>query len=444
MKLDVYPDSVNYTCQVLKVSAIRKHPNADKLQIAALGGNNVICGLDTKVGDLVLFFPVESQLGEEFVVKNDLLRRKDTDGKPAGGLFEAHRRVRCIKLRDEYSEGYICSVGYLDTIGIDSSKLTVGDEFNTINGVEICRKYAPKTAKGNSDSTKVGKKPKKVESKLIDGQFHLHYDTTQLRKNLGHFAETDLIVITQKMHGSLAAMGKVLCKKPLIFKNKVAKFLGFDIQTTEYDYVYSSRTVVKNKSLNSNAGYYDHDIWTDAFERNREFIEDNITLYGELVGQLPNGKHIQKGYIYGTEPNNFDFYIYRITFTNIAGKVYDFSWQQIKNYCTKYGLKHVPELFYGRVSEFTAFAETLGRDVGYVLPEESHDFGDKLLMLLSNTYLEKKLPEGVPDEGVCIRNESKDFIAFKLKAKNFLGHETLMLDDGDVGVDDSENEISVE
>lgn len=437
MKLDVYPNSVNYTCQVLKVSALRKHPNADKLQIATLGGNNVICGLDTRVDDLVLFFPVESQLGEDFAVKNDLLRRKDADGKPAGGLFEAHRRVRCVKLRDEYSEGYICDVKYLDTIGIDSSKLTVGDEFNSINGIEICKKYLPKSAGNTIESAKIGKKPKKVESKLVDGQFHLHYDTTQLRKNLSHFAENDLIVITQKMHGSLAAMARVLCKKPLAFKDKVAKFFGFDIQTTEYDYVYSSRTVVKNKSLNSNAGYYDHDIWTDAFERNREFIEDNATLYGELVGQLPSGRFIQKGYSYGTKPNEFDFYIYRITFTNASGKVLELNWQQIKNYCNKYGLKHVPELFYGKVSEFVTFAESLGRDVGYVLPE-SADFGDKLLTLLSNTYLEKKLPEGVPDEGICVRNESKDFIAYKLKAKSFLGYETQMLDSGDTGVVDDE------
>lgn len=439
MNLKIDQESVNYTCQVLQIKQLRKHVNADRLQIATLQGNNVICGLDTKLDDVVLYFPVGCQIEQKFAEVNDLIRRKDADGKPAGGMFELPSlRVRTITLRGEKSEGFICPVSYLDGLGIKSSKLKVGDEFTHIDGKEILRKYVPKT-KNVTVSEKVGKKPKKAESKLIPGQYNLHYDTSQLRKSLSHFGENDLVVISQKMHGSLMSMGKVLCKKQnLSLFNKLLLKLGVNIVNTEYADVYSSRTVIKNKSLNSNPDYYGYDVWTDCYEKYKECLEPNITLHGELVGMLPSGKYIQPGYLYGCESNNWEFYVYRITFTSAKDKVYEFSWQQIKNYCNRYGLKHVDELFYGKVSEFMDFAAKLNRQVGYT--SMSEEFGDKFLNAIQNTFLEKQLPEGVWDEGICIRNESKDFIAYKCKGFNFLGAEDLALDVGDTGLDDSSEE----
>lgn len=436
MKLDTYKDSVNYTCQVLKVTALRNHPNADRLKIATLQGNNVICGLDTQVGDVVLYFPTESQLGERFAEANDLIRRKDADGKPAGGMFENHRRVRCVKIRSEYSEGFICPINYLDNVGINSSRLSLESQFNSIDGVEICKKYIPKQ-RGNPSVAKTGKKPKRCESKLIDGQFRLAYDTSKLRQNLHAFAEDSLIAISEKMHGMNCALGKVLCKKKLSRVEKTLKFFGANVVDTEYSDVYSSRAVIKNKDLNPNPGFYNFDLWSVCYEKYKEFLEPNVILYGELVGQLPTGRWIQGGYRYGTKDNEWDFYVYRITFTTIAGKVYDFNWQQIKNYCDKYGIKHVPELFYGRVSEFFSFAEKLNRDVGYIQDDDT--FESKFLTTMSNTYLEKDLPEGVPFEGVCVRNESKDFIAYKLKARNFLKLETETLDKDEITLEDEDS-----
>jgi hypothetical protein len=75
------------------------------------------------------------------------------------------------------------------------------------------------------------------------------------------------------------------------------------------------------------------------------------------------------------------------------------------------GLKYVPELFYGRISE-----------------KFKHESEDSFLQELSSEYLEKVLSEKVPDEGVCIRNESKDFIAYKLKSFAFFEYETKQLD----------------
>lgn len=441
MNYEIYPDSANYTCQVLKVKNLRLHPNANKLQIAVVQGNSVICGLDTKVDDLVLFFPLETQLSEDFAIKNDLIRRKDADGKAAGGLFEAHRRIKCVKLRGEVSEGYIAPLEYLDTIGINSSKLQEGDEFNIIDGKEVCRKYVIKSRNRNT-SVKQGKAPKLSESKLVSGQFAVHYDTSPLKKNLHNFKETDLVVISEKMHGCVASLGKVLCKKKLSKLEKFFKWCGLNIVDTEYADVYSSRKVIKNTDLNTGAGFYNFDVWTECYEKYKDTLQPNLILHGEIVGELPTGAQIQKGYLYNCEPNNWDFYVFRIVFVSANGKNYEFSWQQVKNYCEKYGLNHVKELFYGKISDFMLFADSLNRDVGYVAADDS--FEEQFLSKLGNTYLEKVLPEGVPFEGICIRNESKDFVANKFKARNFLGYETTMLDAGETNIEDNESAELIE
>ena len=56
----------NYAATVVQIDNLRKHENADRLQITNIFGNTVIVGLDTKIGDVGLFFPLESQIGLEF------------------------------------------------------------------------------------------------------------------------------------------------------------------------------------------------------------------------------------------------------------------------------------------------------------------------------------------------------------------------------------------
>jgi len=84
---------------------------------------------------------------------------------------------------------------------------------------------------------------------------------------------------------------------------------------------------------------------------------------------------------------------------------------------------HVPEYYYGPLNNFFEFEQ----------PED-------LLNALKVTYLEKDLPEGVPDEGICIRNESTDFIAYKLKSFKFLEYETEELDRGEITIEDEQSE----
>ena len=49
---------------VVQIQELKPHSNADRLQIAVIFGASVIVGLDVKVGDLGVYFPIDLQLSE--------------------------------------------------------------------------------------------------------------------------------------------------------------------------------------------------------------------------------------------------------------------------------------------------------------------------------------------------------------------------------------------
>ena len=51
---------------VVKVNELRKHPNADRLNIATFFGNDTCVSLDIVKGEIGIYFPVDLQLSEEF------------------------------------------------------------------------------------------------------------------------------------------------------------------------------------------------------------------------------------------------------------------------------------------------------------------------------------------------------------------------------------------
>ena len=103
---------------------------------------------------------------------------------------------------------------------------------------------------------------KKYESKLVDNQFRFHLDTSQLFRNLHEITPDSLISVSYKIHGTSTISSYILCKKPLKWYEKILKKIGVNIIDTHYDYIWSSRKVIKNSELNSNAEhYYKEDIW---------------------------------------------------------------------------------------------------------------------------------------------------------------------------------------
>ena len=105
-----------YKAYITKITNLRKHSNADRLLVGECFGNNVIVSLNTKEGDVGVYFPVDGKLDEKFATINDIVRRKDEFGNPCGGYLDPDKRnITAIKLRGEKSDGLFLPLTCLST-----------------------------------------------------------------------------------------------------------------------------------------------------------------------------------------------------------------------------------------------------------------------------------------------------------------------------------------
>lgn len=346
---------------VVKINLLRPHSNADRLQIATIFDSNVIVSLDTHLDDIGVYFPSDIQLSEEFCKVNDLVRRKDENGNPAGGYLDPNKRnIRPLKLRGEKSDGlYLPITCMMEFCPI--SDLKVGDTIGVVNGHEICKKYIPYRTKAYHYTEKVRKQ--KVN---FAPTFFEHCDTAQLAYNLEAFRAGDVVELTLKMHGTSARMGYLPLLQPRTLLDKILR------RTRKtYGNVIGTRRVVLDET--HTGGFYED----NAFRRHiAKKVEGKLhrgeTIYGEIVGfQGPNGAPIMssvknskisdKAFTkqYGEETvfsydcnaaNGYEdehpcceLYVYRMTMVNDDGDVVDYSPAQIRYRCEQMGVKVVPQ-----------------------------------------------------------------------------------------------------
>ena len=89
---------MSYNAIIAKIDNTKKHPTANRLLIGEVLGHQIIIGLDSKVGDIGVFFGDDGQLSEEYAKANDLIRYTDEkNGEKKGGFFDKNRRVREIR-----------------------------------------------------------------------------------------------------------------------------------------------------------------------------------------------------------------------------------------------------------------------------------------------------------------------------------------------------------
>ena len=370
-----------YCGYITRLKNVRKHSNADRLQLADCFGNTVIVGLEYTEGQLGVYFPVDGQLSVEFCTANDLVRRKDENGNPAGGYLDPEKRnIKAMKLRGEKSDGLFMPLTALANF-TTVSDLKEGDTITVLNGVEICKKYIPKRkASGEWHGGSKGRKTK------VDfcPTFAQHVDTEQLAYNLSAFKAGDVVELTLKMHGTSGRTGYLPLRKekPLNWFQKLFKKHP-DIYY-EYGYVTGTRRVVLDNT--HDGGYYDDNSFrlrmAEKFEgklRKGEtvyyeivgFVNDQIPImssvknskisdkaftkqYGEETvfsyGCDPNGEWEEKHYCAAPDCLDFDatipprcqVYVYRMTMTNEDGDVIEYSPEQMRMRCDQMGVKYVP------------------------------------------------------------------------------------------------------
>jgi hypothetical protein len=443
--------NVNYLAKVVRIDRFKPHsdPQVTRLKCCVVDGFNIICGIDSNPG-LYVYFPTACCINPDFLRYANLYKHKELNSDPEqSGMFEDNGRVKAIRLRGELSEGFILPAvtleNYIVTVTNVSCKVEEGLEVDCVEhggkSFWINKKYIP-NRRGSSASVSQksrGKVPAGLD-KVIENQFRFHYDTTLIKKCPHVLHPGDLISITEKVHGTSGISAYVLCNRPLNWRQKIARWLTGET-FAHYDYIYSSRTVIKNKYINPKAsdGFYGVDVWKYADDIVRPCLMKGMTVYYEIIGFLPNGAYIQKGYDYGCvqpEPGeNYEhgkhFYVrpYRVTLTNQDGQIHEFSAREVQYWAESVGLWAVQEYFYGRAGALYGI-------------KFDDDWNDNFLARLAsdkNFYMEQPSPScnnKVPHEGIVIKVENMRSEAFKLKCFAFLDKEGKELDKGEVNIED--------
>lgn len=445
--------NVNYLAKIVKIDNFHKHsdPEVTKLKCCCIDGFNIITGIDSEPG-LYVYFPTACCINPKFLSYANLYRHGELNvDQTKTGMFEDNGRVKAIRLRGELSEGFIIPIVVLEnwvmsTVNVEL-KVEEGTEFDSIEHdgktFWVNKKYIPKNtrtpgAPGSGNSGK-GKQPKGLD-KIIENQFRFHYDTVLIKKCPHVLHPNDLISITSKVHGTSGISAYVLCKQELNWKQKIARWLTGE-EFDKYDYLYSSRSVIKNQYYNKSVqgGFYRVDVWKYADDIVRPCLSKGMTAYYEIIGFLPNGGYIQKNYDYGCLPpvgdeaytygKHFKVQIYRVTITDVSGKVHEFSAREVQLWAQMVGLVPVEQYYYG-------YAKDLYPDL-----DPSEHWNENFLSKLANDknfYMECNSPtcdNKVPHEGIVIKIENMKSEAFKLKCFKFLDGEGKALDKGEVDIE---------
>lgn len=463
----IFEDSQNYTALVIKLPVKEEIQGLDNLVKVNVFGNECLIGKDSPTDQLYLFFPAGAQLSEAFVRGNNLYRESQANAdETKKGFFELNRRVKAIKFRGIISTGFVIPVHSLQNLwtdGIDRdwacgviAQLKVGDSFNEIDGVEVCRKYfVPVATQSQGKGDKASRINSKVADVLIANQFRFHSETSHLANNLHQLTPSDLILISDKWHGSSCILSKVYVKRKLSLREKILNIFGAGIDNRKLAYIYSSGKPkshlpkgIEGLWKNDGVDYYNADIWKTAMNDYRNKIEDGISLYGELVGFTAGGSFIQKGYDYGCIPPqrddwmaahdmdseakpglNYKFVVYRITYTKPDGNFIEFSWQQIKDYCKKYDIETVKEIYFGKLQDWPVGTQTV---------ESFYNELERSVNTMGSNGKCTWCKNPVPPEGVCVRIDGRSsYSTFKLKSKLFLKKESDDMDKGETNVEDN-------
>lgn len=340
---------------IITTITTKPHPNADRIQLGLVLGNQVIVGLNVKDGDRGVYFPPDGIISHQFALRNNLYNKaalvalglEDT-GKY--GFFDAHRRVRVQKFRGERSEGLWLPITSLDGTfqsGVDC--YDVGYSFDHWGGVRICEKWESKATKQRQSQT--GRSVKKGELPT----FPKHMDTEQWRYMWENIPAESLLTVTEKLHGTSHRVTVIKEDRPwwkFWAKPKLVRVDG-------------SRNVIINES--SGGGYYGD----DQFRFNAVHTAPRLgeVLYGEIVGYMTYGNPIMTPAKVDKKdlPDVHDTY----------GSGFDWSYDQNVGQC---------EFFIYRIVQFCEDGH--GIELSYhQMVKRAHQLGYRTPPLISQTFM---------------------------------------------------------
>lgn len=369
---------------ICKLGTIEAINGADKIAQVKMFGETVIVSKDYTEGTVGLLFDCETELSHEFCSANNLYRHSNLNSdQTVKGYMEDNRRVRPIRLKGVRCSAMWMPLSSLYNLGIKVPNLEIGQEIGEIDDVKICSKYI-------TQKTKSTKQNKEGKVKLnLTPTFKEHIDTDQWGRNTHKVQVGDLVVITEKLHGTSIRVANLQVIRTKSWFEKLLNRFGFKTLDTDYKFMVGSRRVVKSIDGNeaeNKEHYYNEDLWTKiGNEQFRGKLRKGETVYAEIVGYTPDGQSIMgshsneklknfmskdeykefinrygetteftygcskpyvtdNGIIYDGINPYYKVFVYRITMTNEDGETVDYSWEQVKTRCEQMGVLHVPEI----------------------------------------------------------------------------------------------------
>ena len=345
--------------EICKIVKVEKHPNADRLDIVTVKGWNCIVGrYNHRVGEAVVYCPPDS------VIPNDLIEKYNLE------YLRKNGRVGTVKLRKYISQGLILSDDCLPEGGYKE-----GMDVAKILGIT---KYEPPVSCNLQQS---GRQPTKKKRNPL---FDKYTDIENIQNYNTVFKEGDIVVITEKIHGTNFRAGNLKRYKG----NLLGKILGFLFGKCEF--VYGSHNVQKTP-MNRKMGFYGEDVYGRIAKKYnlKEIIPEDYIVYGEIFG--PNIQELT----YGMKDIDVRFFDVRYN-----GKYLNYD--EFVEFCDKRNLPRVPEIYKGGFEERWLRLATVANSrldwkqiregcvVKAFVEENNPQIGRKVLKSINPEYLAKK------------------------------------------------------
>ena len=290
-----------FAAEVVEIDRIEPHPNADRLKIAHIGGYACIVGKDGfEEGERVVYVP------EGAIVPADVLEEAGLTGRLAGKTKD---RVKAIKLRGVLSQGIVLRI---PNCRMKEPAYSLGHDATEELGLV---KYVPTIP--TSMSGEVEPMPDST----------LAYDVESWQKFPDLFRDGDIVILTEKIHGTFCGVAWNPEKEAwyVFSKGLGAKGLAFKR---------SEKNLEKNVHCRTIAGF------EEGLSRIDWDFRNPIIFLGEVYGKGVQDLH------YGVVGNDKGFRVFDVYGGwRDRGSYYD--WSEVERFCAEAGIETVPVINFG-------------------------------------------------------------------------------------------------
>lgn len=209
-----------FAVNVVRIDAVDKHPNADRLTLNRIGGYVAISNLKDdgtpryKAGDLVAYIPEGAVVPEWVLKKYGYWNEKTNMGFLAG---PAGDRVKAVKLRGVLSQGIILPL-MRSQMGISMHGVDVTDQFEplTIDYILDEKGEDHPLAEGEDVAGILGitKYTPPIPDELLGAVTSIHgahvkFDIEDIKRYPDAFSDGEEVVMTEKIHGIQTIIGYI-------------------------------------------------------------------------------------------------------------------------------------------------------------------------------------------------------------------------------------------